>query len=117
MLELVLGGARSGKSRFAEQRALQTDKQRVYIATAQGGDEEMKQRILTHQSSRDTSWLTVEEPLQLAAVIERYMGEDFCILVDCLTLWITNLLLHDDPLRWREERDLLMALLQRYQER
>lgn len=90
MKTLVLGGARSGKSHYAQQLAEQTGKQLVYIATATAGDNEMKLRIEQHQRQRPASWSTVEEPLKLADVITQYADNEHCILVDCLTLWLSN---------------------------
>jgi len=90
MKTLVLGGARSGKSHYAQQLAEQTGKQLVYIATATAGDNEMKLRIEQHQRQRLASWSTVEEPLKLADVITQYADNEHCILVDCLTLWLSN---------------------------
>lgn len=96
MIELVLGGARSGKSRYAEQRALDSGRQCFYIATAEARDEEMRRRIETHKQRRAPGWTTVEAPLDLGGALSRCDGADRCILVDCLTLWITNLL-HAEP--------------------
>ena len=90
MKTLVLGGARSGKSHYAQQLAEQTGKQIVYIATATAGDNEMKLRIEQHQRQRPASWTIVEEPLKLADVIKKHVDNGHCILVDCLTLWLSN---------------------------
>jgi len=92
MIELVLGGARSGKSRYAEQQAVKSEKQVVYIATAEAGDAEMQARITRHRQHRPAHWKTVEEPIKLAGVIQKYNEENTCLLVDCLTLWLTNIL-------------------------
>lgn len=92
MIELVLGGARSGKSSYAEQQAIKSAKKVIYIATAQAGDAEMKERIMRHQQQRPQNWQTIEESINLAAVIQQYNAEDCCLLVDCLTLWLTNIL-------------------------
>jgi adenosylcobinamide kinase/adenosylcobinamide-phosphate guanylyltransferase len=92
-VHLVLGGARSGKSRFAEQLATDTGKKVVYIATATVYDDEMQQRINRHIDDRPAHWLTVEEPLRLAQILRLHAAEDTCILVDCLTLWLTNVLM------------------------
>jgi adenosylcobinamide kinase/adenosylcobinamide-phosphate guanylyltransferase len=92
MIELILGGARSGKSALAEQRASESGLAVTYIATAQGGDEEMARRIAHHQSRRSPHWALVEEPLHLAAVLTANASEHRCLLVECLTLWLTNLL-------------------------
>ena len=92
-VHLVLGGARSGKSRFAEQTAIESGKEVVYIATATVYDEEMQARINRHIDDRPDYWLTVEEPLRLAQILEQYADKDKCLLVDCLTLWLTNVLM------------------------
>ncbi len=89
MLTLVIGGARSGKSRFAQ--SLTAGSQRVaYLATCRGEDAEMTARIARHQSERPAHWVTCEEPLAIAAAVERMAGDCDCILLDCLTLWISN---------------------------
>ena len=108
MIHLVIGGARSGKSRFAEQTATASGKQPVYIATAQAGDDEMAKRIAHHQSRRDGSWLLVEEPLSLATVLATEDASGRAILVDCLTLWLNNCL-HANCLEY-EKRRLLEQL-------
>lgn len=92
MKELILGGVRSGKSRLAEARAEQSGLEVVYIATAEGKDDAFSARIETHQQRRPEQWLTVEEPLYLAATLEQQDGPNRCLLIDCLTLWLTNLL-------------------------
>lgn len=92
MIELVLGGARSGKSRYAEQQAIDAEKKVIYIATAEAGDKEMQQRIECHRQSRPQHWKTVEEPIKLAQIINDYSEKDNCLLVDCLTLWLANVL-------------------------
>ncbi len=92
MIELVLGGARSGKSQYAERQAIESAKKVIYIATAEAGDMEMQQRINRHRQNRPQHWTTVEEPIKLADVISRYSEKNNCLLVDCLTLWLTNIL-------------------------
>jgi adenosylcobinamide kinase/adenosylcobinamide-phosphate guanylyltransferase len=104
--ELVLGGARSGKSKLAEQRAVESDLKLIYIATGTAGDDEMCERIAHHQASRDESWQLVEEPLNLADVLLSYSSVENCILVDCLTLWLSNCLHHNC---WEQQRDKLLA--------
>lgn len=111
MIELILGGARSGKSQFAEQRALASAKTCRYIATAQAGDAEMAARIALHREQRSGFELTIEEPLALANVLAENMDESRCLLVDCLTLWLTNLLLADDPASFARERARLLDVL------
>ncbi len=88
---LVLGGARSGKTRHALSIAQRTPR-RVYLATAQAHDEEMRQRIARHQNERDEQWQTIEEPLDIVAALAGIETEQTTVVVDCLTLWLSNLL-------------------------
>ena len=111
MIDLILGGARSGKSRLAEQQATASGMEVVYVATSQPLDDEMRERIRHHQQRRPASWQLVEEPLALARVLREQDGPNRCLLVDCLTLWLTNLLLHDDPQRLSLERQQLLDML------
>jgi adenosylcobinamide kinase / adenosylcobinamide-phosphate guanylyltransferase len=90
---LVLGGARSGKSRYAQARAEALDAELVFIATAQAFDTEMSERIARHRDDRGDRWTTVEAPVELAAAIRAECREDRVLLIDCLTLWTSNLLL------------------------
>ena len=91
MLTLILGGARSGKSRLAQQLAAPAGRV-SYVATAQAGhDTEMAARIERHRAGRPASWRTIEEPLALAAAVECAANDADAILVDCLTLWLSNL--------------------------
>lgn len=92
MIEFILGGARSGKSALAEQRACDSGLAVTYIATAQAGDAEMTARIAHHRARRPAEWRCVEEPLHLAAVLGQEAAAGRLLLVDCLTLWLTNLL-------------------------
>ena len=109
MLELILGGARSGKSRLAEKLASESGLEVVYIATSQPLDGEMSARVAQHRARRPAHWALVEEPLALARVLREQAGPGRCLLVDCLTLWLTNLLMQDDSARLQEERDALLA--------
>lgn len=121
---LILGGARSGKSRFAEsvvkaqsQQTLDnhSDKQgsnkqhfqKIYVATAAALDDEMQQRINRHKDDRDDSWKLIEEPLDLASVIQQAKSTD-CLLIECLTLWLSNCL-HNDC--WQEQKAALFSAL------
>jgi len=97
MITLITGGARSGKSGFAERLATQSGLQIVYLATAGAGDAEMAERIRRHRANRPTDWLTVEEPLRLGAALRAHARADRCLLIDCLTLWLNNLILADHP--------------------
>ncbi|MGG2397371.1 bifunctional adenosylcobinamide kinase/adenosylcobinamide-phosphate guanylyltransferase [Pseudomonas sp. SH1-B] len=109
MLELILGGARSGKSRLAEKRASESGLEVVYIATSQPLDGEMNARVAQHRARRPQHWRLVEEPLELARVLREQAAPGRCLLVDCLTLWLTNLLLLDDGARLDAEREVLLA--------
>lgn len=111
MLELILGGARSGKSRFAERLAADSGLAVTYIATSQPLDGEMTERIAHHRERRPAHWTLVEEPLQLARLLREQAAANRCLLVDCLTLWLTNLLMLDDAARLAEERDALLECL------
>lgn len=90
---LVIGGARSGKSRYAQERAEATGLSPMFIATAQAYDDEMRERIARHQADRGPEWQTVEAPLDLAQTIKAHGAPDRVVLVDCLTLWVSNLML------------------------
>lgn len=92
MIELVLGGARSGKSRYAERQAMAANLPVTYVATAEAGDDEMHRRIQHHRQRRPGNWRTLEEPIQLAEIIRQHVSPDTCLLVDCLTLWLSNVL-------------------------
>jgi adenosylcobinamide kinase/adenosylcobinamide-phosphate guanylyltransferase len=111
MKTLILGGVKSGKSRLAEQLALQTSHEVIYIATAQAGDEEMRERIHQHQQQRPSTWQTVESPLHLAHSLQTFDAPHRILLVDCLTLWITQLLCHDKPCLLEQELTAFQACL------
>ncbi len=99
MKELILGGARSGKSAFAQRRAAADGLEVCYLATAQAGDAEMRERIARHRAERPAAWGLIEEPLALAAALRAHAAPHRCLLVDCLTLWLSNLLaVGDEPL-------------------
>ncbi len=89
---LVLGGARSGKTSFAERLAMRAGEMPVYLATAEALDREMRERVATHQRQRHGRFATIEEPIALSQAIITAARSHDVILVDCLTLWITNLL-------------------------
>jgi adenosylcobinamide kinase/adenosylcobinamide-phosphate guanylyltransferase len=107
MIVLIIGGARSGKSSHAERLARESNLRVTYIATCEARDEEMSERIAHHRERRPTEWRTVEEPLLLADALRREAAIDACLLVDCLTLWLTNALLGERE----EEIDKLLAAL------
>ena len=92
MLTLVLGGARSGKSRYAESLIARLPQPWIYIATAEARDGEMAARITEHQARREAGWQTIEAPHEVPAAL-REAPADAAVLVDCLTLWLTNVML------------------------
>jgi adenosylcobinamide kinase / adenosylcobinamide-phosphate guanylyltransferase len=98
-LTLVLGGARSGKSRYAERLVLGSGLPPVYVATAEALDAEMVARIAEHRARRSATWRTVEEPLDLVESLHRECFPGQAVLVDCLTLWLTNLMVAQRPVR------------------
>lgn len=109
----VIGGCRSGKSSHALHAAEEMPGNRkIYIATCMPQDEEMKQRVAKHRQERSKNWVTIEEPLQLASAISQNGPEADVLLVDCLTLWVSNLLMETDDERQIEKRiaELIAAL-------
>lgn len=107
MIELILGGARSGKSAYAEGLASACGLAVTYFATGEAHDAEMAQRIAHHRARRPVGWRTVEEPLALAVALRREAAPHACLLVDCLTLWLSNLILA----RREDEIDALLDTL------
>lgn len=92
MLQLILGGARSGKSAYAERLAKESGLTVTYVATATGGDDEMQRRIAQHRHARPAGWTTVEAPVHLAEALRAHAAPSSVLIVDCLTLWLSNLL-------------------------
>ena len=123
MRTFVFGGARSGKSAYAERIARESGKEVVYIATAQAGDAEMRARIAHHRDRRDASWHTVEEGMRLGQAIAEWSAPHRLVLVDCLTIWLSNLLFSEErefpevgavvpPARFHEERSAFLDALE-----
>ena len=114
MKHLVLGGVRSGKSQFAERWIAAQRDQVVYIATSQVWDEGMAERVAKHQSYRPTHWRTIEEPIQLAQTINTVVNEhpEAGIIVECCSLWMTNLLCAENEAQFKVEREALFETLQ-----
>jgi len=110
---LVTGGARSGKSKYAEQRAASLGRRRLYVATAEAKDEEMAQRIAEHKRRRGDEWTTLEEAVELSGALLAQRGRTDCALVDCLTLWLSNLLLRRDTKYAEEKIEELLKMLPR----
>ncbi len=93
-LNLVLGGVRAGKSRYAQELAGDSDRV-LFVATAEAGDEEMAARIQAHRAERPAAWSTLEEPIDLVTALTPLVPDFDTVLIDCLTLWVSNLLLQD----------------------
>lgn len=110
MKQLILGGARSGKSTLAEKNSLTTGKRCIYLATATPDDSEMSARIQLHKEQRSDVWLLEEESLDVSSVLAKYNEEQFCVLVDCLTLWLSNCLHQNN---WLIKRQLFLEQLER----
>jgi len=105
----VLGGARSGKSRYAQARAEAAGGNPVFVATAEAFDDEMRERIARHQADRNARWTTIEAPRDLPAAIDTLSRREAVVLVDCLTLWVSNLLLAEADIP-RASRQLCDAI-------
>lgn len=114
MKTLILGGVRSGKSQLAESLATHSGKPVTYIATAAAGDGEMRARIAAHRARRAPDWTVVEEPIRLGAALATHGANGAFVLVDCLTLWLTNLLVAADEVQFARERDALLTALARF---
>jgi adenosylcobinamide kinase / adenosylcobinamide-phosphate guanylyltransferase len=111
MKQLILGGVRSGKSKLAEQRASATQLLVTYIATATAQDVEMQARIAHHKQQRPAHWQLIEAPVALASTLQLAAADNTCIIVDCLTLWLTNLLCANDEVRMQQEITALLRTL------
>jgi len=117
MQHLILGGARSGKSNYAEQCAQLSQKEVIYIATGTAGDEEMRLRIAHHKENRPRYWTTLEEPIALADAIAQHNNPRYFLLVDCLTLWLSNILFdnqgnYQEDIFLQQKQALLIELSQ-----
>ena len=110
MIHLILGGARSGKSRHAQTLAEQCLLPVTLIATAQALDAEMAARIARHRAERAADWVTIEEPLALADTLREASAASQCVLVDCLTLWLMNLLQAGEAVFAHQRAELLAVL-------
>jgi adenosyl cobinamide kinase/adenosyl cobinamide phosphate guanylyltransferase len=114
-LVLVTGGARSGKSRFAEKLAGEHRGRVVYLATLEPADAEMRRRVEIHRESRPPNWATLEEPMNVVAALSKALPYDVCVF-DCLTLWVSNLLLAGGEVASATEADASAAVLARVRE-
>ena len=113
MKQLILGGARSGKSALAERLATASGLPVLYVATAAAEEKSMAQRIALHKSRRPDDWALVEEPIHLARVLGQQAETGRCILVDCLTLWLSNILFQDNGDHFQREIDQLFEVVSR----
>lgn len=116
MKHLVLGGVRSGKSQFAERWIAEQREQVVYIATSQVWDGSMAERVAKHQSYRPEHWQTIEEPFKLAETLTKVANEqpEVGVIVECCSLWLTNLLCAEDDAQLESEREQFLAVLADY---
>ena len=105
-LILILGGARSGKSAFAERLAASSGRTVTYIATATAGDDEMRTRIAHHRASRPREWHTIEEPLDLAGAVRQAYRFADVLLLDCVTLWLGNMLSQEPGQRENDDKSI-----------
>ena len=114
-IHLILGGARSGKSAFAEKLATDSGLPVTYIATAQVYDAEFGQRVAHHKNRRPLNWQTIEQSFSLGQSLKRHADNDRCIIVDCLTLWLAQCICPDcdrpQGLVWQDERSSLLEAL------
>lgn len=112
MKTLIVGGVRSGKSRYAEQLAASHDGSISVIVTATAGDEEMAARIAAHRARRPSHWRVREEPIALGRALLEVARPDSVVIVDCLTLWLTNIIMQSDASLLERESDALLAAVQ-----
>lgn len=108
-IALVIGGCRSGKSAHAQLLAEKSAPKRIYVATCVPRDPEMQERVRRHQKDRDASWSTIETPVDISGVIREHAESGTVLLVDCLTLWITNLLLDAGTVEAVEEQAAVLV--------
>ncbi len=111
MKQFILGGVRSGKSHLAEQAALDSALAVTYIATALPGDEAMQQRIALHRQRRPASWTVAEAPYALATCLKQHASTKRCLLIDCLTSWLTNLLCAENQAQFEKELNEFLETL------
>lgn len=115
MKHLVLGGVRSGKSAFAQEQVSLSCLPVCYIATSQVWDDEMATRVSAHQESRPSNWQLIEEPIELAKTLASLSQSGKAVIVECMTLWLTNLLCLDDEVRFEQETEAFLAAVEAFQ--
>jgi len=114
MKHLVLGGVRSGKSAFVQEQVALSGKPVCYVATSQVWDDEMAERIRLHKVNRPSEWQVIEEPLALASVLESLNDPEQAVIVECFTLWLTNLLCLEDDARLAQEKAALLDIVEHF---
>jgi adenosylcobinamide kinase/adenosylcobinamide-phosphate guanylyltransferase len=112
MKHLVLGGVRSGKSAFAQEQIAVCGKPVCYVATSQVWDKDMADRVRLHKDNRPSEWQLIEEPLALASVLNSLNSPDQAVIVECFTLWMTNLLCLEDETRLEDEKQALLKAVE-----
>jgi adenosylcobinamide kinase / adenosylcobinamide-phosphate guanylyltransferase len=112
MKHLVLGGVRSGKSAFAQEQIAACGKPVCYVATSQVWDKDMADRVRLHKDNRPSEWQLIEEPLALASVLNSLNSPDQAVIVECFTLWMTNLLCLEDETRLEDEKQALLKAVE-----
>ena len=115
MKHLVLGGVRSGKSAFAQEQVALSGKPVSYVATSQVWDDDMAERVRLHKANRPSDWQIIEEPLALAKVLDSLNSPEQAVIVECLTLWMTNLLCLEDEARLEEEKRALVSAVEAFE--
>ena len=115
-LILILGGVRSGKSSYAQQLASDDGGRVLFLATAEAGDDEMKRRIAKHKSSRAAAWATIEEPLDIASALKPKSATADVVILDCITVWLSNLLLRENGMTEEEMLAEIDKLLNAYKQ-
>lgn len=115
MKHLVLGGVRSGKSAFAQKQVALRGLPVCYIATSQIWDDEMAARVSVHQESRPSDWQLIEEPIELARTLASLSLSGNAVIVECMTLWLTNLLCLDDEVRFEQETEAFLGAVEAFQ--
>ena len=115
MKHLVLGGVRSGKSAFAEEQIAASGKPVSYIATSQVWDDEIADRVRLHKENRPKEWQLIEEPLSLADKLNSLNSPDQAVIVECFTLWLSNLLCLEDEARLQLEKKMLLDAVAQFQ--
>ena len=115
-LVLILGGVRSGKSRYAQQLASDVGNRVLFLATAEAGDDDMKRRIARHKSSRPEYWRTIEEQIDIAGALRKNAARADAVIVDCITVWLSNMLMHNEKLSEKKMTAGIDRLIDSYEQ-